>query len=50
MALLLGVRVLVDKSYNDLDMALVAEADVLFLATGVLLTMLTHYSLLTTDY
>ena len=34
MALLLGVRVLVDKSYNDLDMALVAEADVLFLATG----------------
>ena len=50
MALLLGVHVLIDKSYSDLDLGLIAEADVLFIATGVLLTMLTAYHLPLTTY
>ena len=40
---MLGVHVLIDKSYSDLDLKLIAEVDVLFIATGVLLTMLAAY-------
>ena len=42
---MLGVHVLIDKGYSDLDLGLIAEADVLFIATGVLLTMLAAYRL-----
>ena len=39
------MHVLIDKSYSDLDLKLIAEVDVLFIATGVLLTMLAAYRL-----